>query len=110
MSFREKKQQNIEIGSRLKQWRKDAHISQAEMAEELGVSDEHYRKLENGGAGLTVDRVLILYEKRQIDPTYLLTGKKVKEFDLEGFLSSCDKDERKAFFERCFDYVRKYIY
>ena len=33
-----------------------------------------YRKIENGSTGLTLEKVRVLYEKLNIDPTYLLAG------------------------------------
>lgn len=53
---REKKRSNVEIGMRLKAIRENLGKSQSEMAEILDVSDDHYRKMESGNSGLTIER------------------------------------------------------
>lgn len=103
---RTKKSSNVEIGARLKVIRENLGKSQAEFAEILDVSDEHYRKLESGSTGLTIDKVRILYERLNIDPTYLLTGKKMEAFDFDKYLVNCSKEERDNLLKRCLDYKR----
>jgi len=54
----------INIGTRLKQRRKEMHIKQTEMAKELGVSQTYLSNIEGGKANcsitLLVDYVIIL--------------------------------------------------
>lgn len=106
---RMKKSSNVEIGSRLRVIRENLGRSQAEFAELLDISDEHYRKLESGSAGLTIEKVRILYEKLNIDPSYLLVGKPAEEFDLEKYLVNCSKEQRDFLLRRCLDYIAAYI-
>ncbi|HKM34744.1 MAG TPA: helix-turn-helix transcriptional regulator [Lachnospiraceae bacterium] len=100
-----KKDSNIEIGERLKVIRQNLVISQAEFAEILNVSDEHYRKLESGSTGLTIDKVRVLYEKCNIDPSWLLVGKPIEEFDLDKYLVNCSKEQRDELLKRCWNYI-----
>lgn len=106
---RAKKDGNIEIGTRLKVMRENLGKSQAAFAEILDVSDDHYRKLESGNAGLTIEKVRILYEKLNIDPTYLLVGKKMEDFDLDRYLVNCSKEQRDRLLKRCLDYIAGYV-
>ncbi len=106
---REKKSQNIEIGNRLRTIREGRKASQAEFAEALGISDDHYRKIESGSTGLTVDKVCILYEKLEIDPTYLLTGQTLEDYDVSRYLANCSKEQRDEMLIRCMEYIMKYI-
>lgn len=73
----DKRSLNVQIGNRLREARKNMNIDKSEIAQVLDVGDEHYRKLEAGSTGISVDKLLILYQKYGIDPTYLITGKDV---------------------------------
>ncbi len=102
---RVKKDCNMEIGERLKVIRQNLAKSQAEFAEILNVSDEHYRKLECGSTGLTIEKVRTLYEKLNIDPSWLLVGKPMEEFELDKYLVNCSKEQRDELLKRCLDYI-----
>ena len=104
MGTRVRKKENVEIGSRLRQLRKDVHLTQVRMSKVMGVTPDHYRRIESGRCGLTIEHILFLYEYLQIDPTYLLTGKHNEGFDLKGYLANCSQNERNVFLERCFEY------
>ena len=101
---RSKKTENVEIGTRLRESRINLGLSQAKMAEILDVTDDHYRKLESGNTGLTIGKLRLLYEKLQIEPTYLLTGKQSGEFDLEKYLANCTLEQSNALFARSLEY------
>ena len=76
-----RKDANIQIGKRLREARLNMNLEKAEIADVLGVTVEHYRKLEAGITGISVDKVLTLYHKYGIDPTYLITGESsMKDF------------------------------
>lgn len=106
---REKKSENIEIGNRLREIRENLNKSQAELAEILDVTDDHYRKLESGTTGLTIEKIRLLYEKLQISPTYLLIGEVQEEFDLDRYLANCNKEQRDKLLKKCLDYIAAYI-
>lgn len=101
---RSKKAENIEIGIRLRESRINLGLSQAKMAEIMDVSDDHYRKLEGGNTGLTIARLRLLYEKLGIEPTYLLTGERPVEFDLEKYIANCTLEQSNALFARSLKY------
>ena len=54
--------------------RENSGYTQEVFAETLDVGVEHYRKIESGVYGLQPEKMLILYEKYRIEPTYLVTG------------------------------------
>lgn len=96
----EKKDINIQIGKRLRTARQNSGYTQEAFAEALDVGVEHYRKLESGIYGLQPEKLLLLYEKYKIDPTYLITGDKNQTFDIELFLANCSREERDRFIDR----------
>lgn len=103
----EKKEINIQIGKRLQNARENSGYTQETFAEALEVSVEHYRKLESGAYGLQPEKMLVLYEKYKIDPTYLITGEKNHAFDLEVFLANCSRKERDSFIGQALSYMKK---
>lgn len=103
----EKKEINIQIGKRLQNARENNGYTQETFAETLDVGVEHYRKIEGGIYGLQPEKMLILFEKYKIDPTYLITGEKNQTFDVELFLANCSREERDKFIDRMLAYMKK---
>lgn len=103
---REQKDLNIRIGKRLQEVRENNGYTQERFAEILDVGVEHYRKLESGRHGLHPKKMLILYQEFKIDPTYLITGERNLQFNVEVFLSNCDRDQRDKFIERILEYMK----
>lgn len=106
---KQRKEANIQIGKRLREARNNLEISQAEFAAAFGVSEEHYRKYESGATGVSADKLLILYKKYGIDPTYLITGQNMKEFDVEYYIANCSKEQRNELFDRILAYISRTI-
>ena len=101
----EQKLINVQIGKRLQTVRENMGYTQEAFAEVLRVDAGHYQKLERGLSGLSTDKLLTLYERYRIDPTYLITGEKNQTFDVELFLANCDREERNRFIERMLAYM-----
>ena len=68
------------FATRLKELRTDNGMTQKEFAEEMHWDVNTYRKIETGCSLLTSDKAQMLYDKYEIDITYLLTGNK-PDFD-----------------------------
>lgn len=68
-----RKDANIQIGKRLREARLNMNLEKSEIADVLGVTVEHYRKLEAGVTGISVDKVLTLYHKYGIDVFEVIT-------------------------------------
>lgn len=104
-----RKEANIHIGKRLRDARNNLGRTQAEIADSFGVSEEHYRKYESGATGLSADKLLTLYNEYGIDPTYLVTGECMKDFDVDYYIANCNKEQRNAFVDRVFAYMSRII-
>lgn len=106
----EQKETNILVGKRLKAARTNLGYRQADFAVTLKVTEEHYRKYELGATGLSADKILLLYRRYGIDPTYLLTGEKVKDFDVDYFVANCDENQKEQFLKRIFAYLQHLVF
>lgn len=106
---RPRKHINIEIGERLRVARENLSVSRSQMAETLGLSDEHYRRLESGASSISVDKLYLLDEKYHIDITYLICGRNNEEFDLERYISTCNSKQRDRFLYTVCRYLQKYF-
>ncbi len=98
--------ENELIGKRLKQIRRQAGLNYTDMAEVLEISEGHYRKLERGVYGLDVKKILMLYTKMDVDPLYLLLGKRSMDFQYnleEG------KTDRNALVCELLDYCKQQL-
>lgn len=100
---------NVQIGRRLREIRESNTYTQEEFAETLGVSIVHYRKLEGGKYRLQNENIVRLYQTYQIDPTFLLTGEKQEEIDLEKSFVNCTIEQREELWGRIFTYVKNLI-
>lgn len=96
----QKKEINIQIGKRLQTARENNGYTQELFAEALDVGVEHYRKIEGGLYGLQPDKMLILYEKYKIEPTYLIIGELNHNVDIELYLANCSREDRDLFLEK----------
>lgn len=105
----DRKDINLLVGRRLKEARINLGCRQSDFADTLQVSEEHYRKFEAGATGLSTDKLFLLYRKYDIDPTYLITGECMKEFDVDYYVANCTKDQRDHFLDRVLAYIQKLI-
>lgn len=83
----------VEIGERLRKQRKKMGLTQEKAAELLGISTTYYGQIERGTKKLTLQRMLTVYEKMGLEPTYLLTGKQFSGRDLGRIFDDCPKDK-----------------
>lgn len=72
---------NEVIGKRLQDIRESAHMDFYDMAKLLRVSVGHYRKIERGVYSLDLEKLIVLYEKLEVDPLYLIAGKRRGRYD-----------------------------
>ena len=106
---KQRREANIQIGKRLREARNNLGRNQAEFAAVFGVSEEHYRKYESGATGVSADKLLVLYTTYGIDPTYLITGQCIKDFDLDYYLANCSKEQRNKLFDRILAYMSRLV-
>lgn len=81
------------IGIRLKKWRKEKHLTQAETAALLEMSLNFYGDIERGRCRLSIEKIVLAYEKLGIDPTYLLTGEQRPTVGFYDIIKDCPKDK-----------------
>lgn len=91
-----KKEFNVVAGKRLRKARRNMGYTQAEMAEELDIGVESFRKLELGSSGLTAERLNSLYIAFRISPDYIVTGTQKENiiYRIEEYLTNCGKEEQ----------------
>ena len=81
----------VEIGERLRQQRKKMGMTQEETAELLGISPTYYGEIERGNRKLSIQKVLTVYEKMGLEPTYLLTGEGISGKAMLDIFKGCPK-------------------
>ena len=101
----DKKDLNIQVGKRLQNIRENCGYTQETFAEKLDIGVEHYRKIESGAYGLQPEKIMKLYSAYSIDPTYLITGVKNQQFDIEVFLANCSREQRNEFLQKVLMYM-----
>lgn len=82
-----------DIGTRLKLWRKENRFTQAETASLLEMSLNFYGDIERGKCRLSIEKIILVYERLGIDPTYLLTGEKRRPVGFYDIIKDCPKDK-----------------
>lgn len=82
-----------DMGSRLKARRKELNFTQQQMAEALKLSLNFYGSIERGEKRMSLEKLLLAFEKLDIDPTYLLTGTPREKFVLSELFNDCPKDK-----------------
>lgn len=115
-----RKDANIQIGKRLREARLNMNLEKSEIADVLDVTVEHYRKLEAGITGISVDKVLTLYHKYGIDifdiempeMNGLQLAKEIRKIDAKAlfvFLTGYTQYVMDVFEVITFDYISKPI-
>ena len=69
----------MDIGKRLRMLRFELEYTQEQMAETLEMSLAYYGKVERGLYGLSLEKLVIVNSKFDMDINYLLTGNKRNE-------------------------------
>ena len=65
-----------EMVQRLKRIRTENEYTQEQMAELLELSTAYYGKVERGQYGLSLEKILLVSQKIEVDINYLFTGYK----------------------------------
>jgi Predicted transcriptional regulators len=73
----------VEMGNRLRAYRKAMGYTQEQTSELLEINENFYGKLERAERFIPVDLIVVLHKKLGIDIRYLLTG----EVDMQGSVS-----------------------
>lgn len=97
---------NGEIGRRLRNVRQMLGIKVKEMADALGLTVGHYRKLERGEHAISLSILIMLNGRYGIDLNYLITGKS-REEDLARDLAGGNPEEVFFLLHRLLDSCEK---
>lgn len=81
------------IGERLKKHRKENKLTQSETAKLLGMSLNFYGDIERGKCRLSIEKIILVYERLGMDPTYLLTGEERPRCGFYDLIKDCPKDK-----------------
>lgn len=84
----------VEMGRRLRISRIELNYTQEQMAEILEMSSAYYGKVERGLHGLSLEKLVLVNEKLDIDINYLLTGIRRGEISLDKVMEECPKNKR----------------
>ena len=68
-------------------------LTQEQAAELLGVSTTYYGEIERGNRKLTIPRILTVYEKMNLEPTYLLTGEILTDKVYDEIFDGCPREK-----------------
>lgn len=82
-----------EIGTRLREYRKSKGLTQAQTAALLEMSLNFYGDIERGKCRLSIEKIVLAYEKLGLDPTFLLTGEKQPQVSFYDLIRDCPKDK-----------------
>lgn len=64
-----------EIGMRIKEQRNNIGLTQQDIYEKIDISQNHYSRIENGHAGMSIEILMQLSEILNITTDYILTGR-----------------------------------
>ena len=78
----------VEFGQRVKALRKENGYTLQQMADELNVSYEHYKKIENGNHGCSISLLLDISAFFDVSTDYLLTGRSFETLHIQNQLSA----------------------
>ena len=84
----------FDIGNRIKERRLELGITQRQAADLLNISLNFYGEIERGNKRISSEKILLAYEKMDLDPTYLLTGVKPPLFNLNRLILECPREKR----------------
>lgn len=77
----------VEFGQRVKALRKKEGYTMQQMADELNISYEHYKKIENGTHGCSIAILLDISTYFDVSTDYLLTGTSFQTLHIKKQLS-----------------------
>lgn len=58
---------------------------------------------------MSADKLLTLYYEYGMDPTYLITGECMKDFDVDYYIANCNKEQKDAFMDRVLSYMLRML-
>lgn len=84
----------IDMGKRLRITRIKLNYTQEQMAEILDMSTAYYGKVERGIHGLSLEKLVLVNTKLDIDINFLLTGIRQSIFSKDQIIKECPREKR----------------
>ena len=84
----------VEMGKRLRILRIGLNYTQEQMAEILEMSVAYYGKVERGVHGLSLEKLVLVNKKQDVDINYLLTGSRQISISLDKVIEDCPRNKR----------------
>ena len=81
----------VVFGQRIKALRKKHGMTLYQMADELDISFEHYRRIEKGQHGCSIELLIDISEFFNVSTDYLLTGKSFESLYIRKKLSEAQE-------------------
>ena len=78
-------------------YRLNKGYTQEEFSEIIEISPAYYGKIERGCHGLSLEKLILLHEKLDVDLTYVLTGTINSTLIFDKVLEECPPDKRYDF-------------
>ena len=91
-------QKRYEMGERIRECRKQRNLSQAQMAEAIGISNNAFSNIETGNSNATLENVKKIAEYFQVSLDYLTDGEERSLEDetfIRRYLALAKEDRRK---------------
>ena len=86
----------VRIGKRLYKRRKEMRLTQEKMAELLEMSASFYRAIERGRKHISIEKILLVYERTGLSPDYLLAGEDLSDKAVMEVLKNCPEEKQPA--------------
>lgn len=93
----------IKVGERIAERRRELNISQQEACTWLGVSQNHYSRIENGHAGMSLELLIDISNYLHLSTDYILTG----EYATDAFPAVIEKLNKLPLEEK--KHIERYI-
>lgn len=90
-------QARVEMGQRIRDKRDLLKITQEKAAEILDISLTHYKNIERGRTSVSLDLLMVICERFELDPTFLLTGKEIGINPIIEFYEKLPQEKRRWF-------------
>lgn len=100
----DKRKNNLEIGSRIRDIRNSMNYTQLNMADELGISLSAYKKIESGIMMVPIQTLKYFKENYGISSDYILSGKLHNLHDVDKITEEMTEDEREEIYNELLDY------
>ena len=98
---------NKEIGKRIRSVRMMNNLTQDNLGDMLGITGQAIQKMEAGENMITVNSLMILCEKLDVTPDYILFDKPKTERDVELSFETLEGNQKLQLLFRLFLYVSK---